>query len=182
MTSTYRFLLRYYFILFPAIALVIFFPMLGRTFASDDFSVIRRVASDRSFLSPGFFRPLSDLSFLLNYLVGRFNPAGYYLFNIILHGIDASLLFYFCLRLQLRMTAPLQQLFAMCAASIFLTYPFHSEAVVWLLGRGASLAAGCGLISLICVVSPGQTRLNMLLSCIFYFVGMLAYESIVCYR
>src|SRR5580692_2818732 len=85
-------------LLFCVLSVVFFFPNLSRTFASDDFEVIRRVGMDRRLLIPGFFRPLSDLTLLGNYLVWGWHAWGYYLFNILIHGVNSYLVMVLCLR------------------------------------------------------------------------------------
>src|SRR5580658_6184670 len=108
-------------LLFCGGAMVLFYSNLGRSFASDDFEVVRRVAVDRQLLIPGFFRPLSDLTLLGNYLVGGFDPAGYYLFNILIHGVNAYMVFVFCRWWGWGGGGG----YALIAALFFLAYPFH---------------------------------------------------------
>ena len=95
MKKLYKKELFYTLFFFLVTAIVLFFPVLHRSFASDDFLVLKRVALDRIILIKGFFRPLSDITLYFNYWIGGFNPVGYYLFNIILHGINSFLLFLF---------------------------------------------------------------------------------------
>ena len=83
-------------VLFCIGSLLLFYRNLGRTFAADDFEVIRRVVVERRFLIPGFFRPLSDVSLYANFLIGGLHPAVYYLFNILVHGVNCFLLYRFC--------------------------------------------------------------------------------------
>src|SRR5579871_3652800 len=83
--------------LFCIASLLLFLPILHNSFLSDDFAVMKRVGADKTIFIRGFFRPLSDVTLYLNYRIGGFNPKGYYLFNILLHGINSYLLFRFCL-------------------------------------------------------------------------------------
>jgi hypothetical protein len=178
-------------LLFCAGALFLFFPNLSRAFASDDFEVIRRVAVDRQLLIPGFFRPLSDLTLLGNYLVGGFDPAGYYLFNILIHGVNAYMVFVFCRRWGWEvgpegkpgMASGRRQDgdrgYALIAALFFLAYPFHSEGVDWILGRGASICTLFGLAALLVLLSGMSQPRKLWWAGIFYFIGMTAYEPAV---
>jgi hypothetical protein len=159
-------------LLFCAGAVVLFYPALGRSFASDDFEVIRRVAMDRQLLIPGFFRPLSDLTLLGNYLVGGFDPAGYYLFNILVHGVNAYLVFVLCRRWGGGGE------YALIAALFFLAYPFHSEGIDWILGRGASICTLFGLAALLVLLSGMSKPRKLWWAGIFYFIGMTAYEPV----
>src|SRR5580704_5316709 len=146
-------------LLFCLGAVLLFFPMLGRTFVSDDFEVMQRVARG-DFRTPGFFRPLSDWSLYLNFLLGGLHPAGYYLFNILVHGINSWLVWRFCRKWPWAGDEGMQRNYAVLAALLFLAYPFHSEGVAWVLGRGASLAALFGLAVLVIVTggSDGGTE------------------------
>jgi len=153
---------------------VLFAPSLGRSFASDDFEVIWRVANG-DFRTPGFFRPLSDWTLYLNYLLGGFRPAGYYAFNILIHGINSYLVFLLGERLKWAGSDRERRQFAWLAGLLFLVYPFHSEGIDWVLGRGASMAAlfGLGVMVLAADCRPGY----LTAAAILYFVGLLAYES-----
>src|SRR6266705_830143 len=120
-------------------ALILFFPIINRSFASDDFLVLKRVGIDKIIRIKGFFRPLSDITLYLNYLAGGFNPVGYYLFNILLHGINSFLLFQFSLKWKWTTNDSQQRVYAFIAGLLFLTYPFHSEGITWILGRGSGM-------------------------------------------
>jgi len=179
-------------LLFCVGSVLLFFPILGRTFASDDFEVMQRVGRG-DFRTPGFFRPLSDLTLYFNYLLGGFHPAGYYLFNIIVHGVNSWLIVLFCLRWRWTEDEGRQRSYALLAGLLFLAYPFHNEGIVWLLGRGASLAVFFGLAALLMAVSDGGRRRGrggwveggwveggrrrLGWAAIFYFAGLMAYET-----
>ncbi|NII27513.1 hypothetical protein HB364_20665 [Pseudoflavitalea sp. X16] len=161
------------------LALVLFAPIIGNSFVSDDFSVLKKVCIDRQLNINGFFRPLSDITLFINYLVGGFNPAGYYLTNILLHALDVLLLFHFCRRWQWTPDTHKQLLFAGIAALLFLTYPFHSEPVVWILGRACLLANTFGMLALVIMVSTWKEPYKIAGVAACYFVGMTGYESVM---
>jgi hypothetical protein len=160
-------------VLFCIGSLLLFYRNLGRTFAADDFEVIRRVVVEHRFFIPGFFRPLSDVTLFGNYLIGGLNPAVYYLFNILVHGVNCFLLYRFCLR-----WGPPGG-YALLAALFFLVYPFHSEGIDWILGRGASLCTMFGLAALLVMVSEGAFARKLFWASVFYFLGMAAYEPVI---
>jgi hypothetical protein len=175
-------------LLFCLGSVLLFFPILGRTFASDDFEVLQRVTRG-DFRTPGFFRPLSDLTLYLNFLLGGLHPAGYYLLNILVHGINSWLVWQFCRKWPRAGDAGMQRNYAVLAALLFLAYPFHNEGIAWVLGRGASLAALFGL-SVLVIVADGAavagagaaapvTGKKIIWAGILYFIGMMAYESVV---
>jgi hypothetical protein len=155
-------------------SLVLFAPTLGRTFASDDFEVIWRVAKG-DFRTPGFFRPLSDWTLYFNYWLGGFRPWGYYAFNILIHGINSYLVFLLCDRLRWPGDDRERHRFAWLASLLFLVYPFHSEGIDWILGRGASMAVLFGLGALI--LAADCRRGYLVWAAVLYFMGMMAYET-----
>lgn len=158
---------------------ILYAPNLGRSFASDDHLVMKRVGMDKIIWIRGFFRPLSDITLYFNYMIGGFNPMGYYLLNILLHGVSTFLFFRFCSLWKWTDDDALQRRYALLASLLFLCYPFHSECVVWVLGR-ASLAANLfGIAALLAVVSSLRLGLRILLCCVFYFIGMAGYESVL---
>lgn len=167
------------FLVFVMLAFVLYLPTINRSFVSDDFLILRRVVYERSFLMSGFFRPLSDLSLYLNFLLGGLNPAGYYIWGILLHGINSFLLFKFCQNWKWTSESLIQNRYALLAALLFLCYPFHNESIVWLLGRASSMASTCGILALYILVSGLRENLKVFLVCICYFIGLMSYESIL---
>src|SRR5664279_1555859 len=127
----------------------------------------------------GFFRPLSDLTLYFNYLVGGLNPAGYYLFGILLHGINSFLLFKFCQKWKWTSNKYTQDRYAFIAATLFLCYPYHNESIVWILGRASSMASTFGILSLILLVTALPERIKILSVCVCFFIGLTSYESIL---
>ncbi|MBS1659781.1 MAG: hypothetical protein JST68_01885 [Bacteroidetes bacterium] len=160
---------------FCAGAVVLFYSNLGRTFVADDFVVMKRVGLDGTIRTPGFFRPLSDVTLWCSYKLVGFRPWGYYLFNMLLHGVNCWLFFLFCLRFKWTDDERQQRVYALIASLLFLVYPIHSEAINWVLGRGASMAAFFALSSLIVVLSGD----GLLWACLLYFLGMTAYEPAI---
>ena len=83
------------------------------------------------------YRPLTTLSFLFNYSVLRNanNPDGYHVLNMILHGINA-LLVYRLVRTQLKHRGA-----ALVVAAIWTVHPLNTEVVTNIAGRADLLAA-----------------------------------------
>ncbi len=165
-------------VLFWLGAFILFAPILHKSFGGDDFSTLKRVALDRVIWIKDFFRPLSDITLFFNYLLGGFNPAGYYIFQIGVHGLSSFLLFRLCLKWEWTTDKDLQKRYAFIAALLFLTYPFHNECIVWGLGRASLMAGLFGILALLIAVSDLAFGRKVLLACICYFVGLAAYESI----
>lgn len=160
-------------------ALVLYIPILGNTFVSDDWLVLKRLAMEGRLNTNGFFRPLSDMTIWLNYQLGGLNALNYYLFGIILRGLSAVLLYRFCLQWPWAEGDDRKYLFAGLSALIFITYPFHNEPVAWILGRGALMAGIFTIAALLILTGTLKHGLKIAGICICYFIGLLAYESIL---
>lgn len=144
--------------------------------AVDDVSIMRVIQSGnvsiRGLLfSPGndYYRPLTVLSFLADFLLYGSNPAGYHLTNILLHLGNVLLLYYLATTLMGKDRDAGN--YALLAALVFALHPINSEAVVWISARTDLL---CCFFSLIClnilirrsrVVTP-LVFLGLFLSCL----------------
>ena len=159
--------------------IILFLPVLNKNFVSDDYVVLKRVCLEGTIGIYGFFRPLSDWSIYLNYLVSGFHPFGFNLVNILLHSVNSFLLFKFCLKWKWTSDDVLHHRYAFMASILFLTYPFHNEAIVWLLGRGSLLAGTFIIAALLIFLSGWNDRIKFFGVCACYFIGLLAYESII---
>ncbi len=143
---------RYWLLLVALVSIGLFSPSLGYGFVEewdDDWLVL----SNPYLADPGWtelaaavdptislqpwgyeYLPLRNLSLLLDRAVWGFQPFGYHLTNLLLHGL-ASLLFY----LLLVRTGP-PPAAAAAGALIFAVHPLHVEPVVWVMGRRTCLA------------------------------------------
>nr|XP_057930614.1 protein O-mannosyl-transferase TMTC3 [Doryrhamphus excisus]XP_057930615.1 protein O-mannosyl-transferase TMTC3 [Doryrhamphus excisus]XP_057930616.1 protein O-mannosyl-transferase TMTC3 [Doryrhamphus excisus]XP_057930618.1 protein O-mannosyl-transferase TMTC3 [Doryrhamphus excisus] len=89
------------------------------------------MAEERSHKS---YRPLTVLTFRLNYLLSELSAASYHMFNVILHAIVCVLFLRVC-RLFLDRTSGL------VAALLFAVHPIHTEAVTGVVGRAELLSS-----------------------------------------
>lgn len=161
------------------LSLAIYAPIMGNSFVSDDYWVIRKVCKDGQLNIEGFFRPLSDITLYLNYLLTGLDPAGYYITNILLHAVDTLLLFHFCRLWKWTNDGKKQLQFAALAALLFLTYPFHNEPVVWILGRASLLASTFGMMALVIMVSNWKEAWKITGVATCFFIAMTGYESVM---
>lgn len=88
------------------------------------------------------FRPLTVLTFRLNYLVTGFNNAGFHIANVILHAIVTIQLLLFGHRV-LR----LPWMWSALLAALFATHPVHSESICYVVGRADLLCAQALLLA-----------------------------------
>lgn len=76
-----------------------------------------------------YYRPLLLVSFILDYHVWGLNPLGFHLMNVLLHCLNAILVFVLCsLIFQ-------NDLLALAAALLFALHPVQVQAVAWVSGR-----------------------------------------------
>lgn len=83
----------------------------------------------------GAYRPLTNVSFALNYAVSGLNPTGYHIVNILLHGVNAVLIYALVLAYLENWSV------ALITGVFFAIHPIHTEAVSAIAGRPEVLAA-----------------------------------------
>ena len=91
------------------------------------------------------YYPLTFTSFYLEHILWEFSPAGYHITNILLHAINAILVFFILQRIGLKYSL------ALFTASLFAIHPIQAESVAW------------------------ATERKNLLSGVFYFSSFLLY-------
>jgi len=117
-----------------AAALAAFGGSLASGFHFDDYAIFQGAALHSPLWSLQQTRPLTYLTFWLNYQAGGQNPLGYHAVNLALH-LAAVWLLYEALR---RLVQPEA---AFIAAAIFAVHPIQAEAVDYIWGRSIVLAA-----------------------------------------
>ena len=136
------------------------------------------------FLKPSQSRQLFYLSLYMNYRLGGRNPAGYHLFNLILHLANA-LGIYLLARLLCRRKSDLsdslvRRWLPFAAAGIFALHPIQSQAVNYVYQRSTLLAAFFTIAAMCAFVWSEQTRrrgLFLLLAGIFFILAAASKES-----
>lgn len=109
-----------------------YYPVVSAGFLSDDFTIIHALQYC-SFADIGlmgiFFRPLTWLSFGIDFHIFGYWAAGYHITNLMLHFIASLGVCYYARLLLKTNTAGL------LAGLIFALHPAHPEAVSWIAGR-----------------------------------------------
>ncbi len=123
------------------------------------------------------YRPLVISTFAVNYALGRLNPVGYHLLNLLLH-IGACWALYFLGR-----ALGLSRAGAIASASLFAVHPIHTEAVSNVVGRAEILMALATLLSIIGYIQAGApARFKIwpaVASWIAFSVGLLSKEQAI---
>jgi len=122
-----------------------------------------------------FYRPLTSLSYWLDFKVWGLNPAAFHLTNIVLHLANSVLLFFILLSLGISV-AP-----AFSSALLFSVFPLHFENVAWISGRTDLLSFLFAALSVWFFVKFLDRRggLYLGLSSLFFLLSLLSKENAI---
>ena len=115
-----------------------------------------------------YYRPLTSLTFALDYQFWKLNPLGYNLTNTFLHCLVSVLFFLILLKMIRNTTA------AFLAALLFSVHTLHTEAVTYIASRGDLLGAALILGALYCYWGRYAK-----MSLFFYALALFAKESAI---
>jgi hypothetical protein len=150
----------------------------GFGFVSDDFMILQRIrAADglrgaAHFFSQSFYdyyRPAGFISFALDWTIWGAMPAGYHATSILLHLLNAGLVFLLARRL-------LSAEMAVLAAALFGLHIVNQEAVYWAAARFDLLATAGGLAVLALVASGWRWRHPA--AALVFLAALLSKESV----
>ncbi|MDP7019503.1 MAG: tetratricopeptide repeat protein [Pirellulaceae bacterium] len=144
------------------LTLVAYLPALWCGFIWDDEGYVTGNGTLRSFaglgsiwFKPGStqdYYPLSFTSLWFDYRIWGLRPFGYHLHNVLLHGLNAVVLW----RLLRRLDIP----GALLAAAVFAVHPVHVESVAWITERKNLLSGLFYLLSLHAFLSFDDLRIQ----------------------
>src|SRR3989344_7541561 len=119
------------------------------------------------------YRPLTTLSFAINFFVGQFNPFSYHLVNLFLHLINSLLVFVLIKSLFKKKSL------ALGTSLLFAVHPIHTEAVNWLVGRAELLSFSLVLASLIFYLNYRRRfkAVHLILALVFFALALSAKEN-----
>ncbi|MGE5279351.1 MAG: tetratricopeptide repeat protein [Deltaproteobacteria bacterium] len=122
-----------------------------------------------------YYRPLVLLSFLIDYRLWGANPLGFHLTQILLHFLNACLVFLLIRTLWNNTRA------AMITAVLFAVHPIQAVAVDYIADRGNLLAALLQLSALLCLLRVREQRDKttdmLLLSGLLFAAALFAREN-----
>ncbi len=171
-----------------AAALIVYLNSLGNAFHYDDYhSIVRnpfiRDAGNifKFFLGPGMFssspgmvmyRPLLLVTYTLSYGLSEYEPWGWHVINILLHGFNACL-FYVLMRRYFSKAV------SGAAALVFAVHPFTAEPVNYISARSSLLVATFFLASFALYIRHLDTKKAGLLivSVILFALSFLSKEN-----
>ncbi len=122
-----------------------------------------------------FYRPLQNISFMLDAQISGGNIWGFYFFNLIFHLLTCIGVFLLLKKLKF------DELTAFLSTLIFAVNPLFTHSIAWIPSRGDILIGMFGVFWFINYISFSQKKnyLSLLLSGIFYFAAMLSKESAI---
>ena len=126
-------------------------------------------------LARDVYRPVATLSFAVDYRLFKLNPMPYHLENILLHILNALLLY-------ILLDAVFGSLpFSLIASLVFLTHPAQTEAVTWISGSSNVLFTFFYLASFIFYIrSQRKSRpVYLWLSLLFFTLSVFSKETAV---
>jgi protein O-mannosyl-transferase len=142
-------------LLFALIVAVLYGNTLQAPFVFDDLKNIRNNTSIRinaptidnllkaAFSGPSHRRPVANLSFALNHLLGGYHVIGYHLVNGFIHWL-AGVFLYLLIQLTLDISSPkkpLNRWIALFSALIWLVHPIQTQAVTYIVQRMTCMSA-----------------------------------------
>ena len=131
-------------VILVVIGTVIYANSFGNGFVWDDFPLLVHNSRIRNLgnipamfldLKGGGYRPLREASYALDYFFWGLNPWGYHLGNLLLHLLNAVLVYLIINRLFGRWKL------ALLVAIFFVSHPIATESVTWISGRRDVLTA-----------------------------------------
>lgn len=122
-----------------------------------------------------YYRPLTLLSLVMNYQFGRLNPWGYQLTNILLHALNAFLIYVLLLSIGFNFLA------AFFSAVFFCILPVAEWVVNYTIGRSDLLQACFELLSLIVLIGylKNQHREMLYTSLVLFALAIFSREMAI---
>jgi len=168
---------KYPVLLFAAFIVFLFlYNPLNLYFLSDDFDSIFNLRLKNSFLHS--YRPFSELTIKADHFLWGKDAAGYHFTNILIHFLSSGVLYVFSMQVYcISFDKSETKQYAFFTALFFLFYPYHSESLFWIDGRGASLCTLMSLLSLSFYFKKNQSPNYYFLSLLFFTIAALSYEA-----
>ncbi len=167
------------------ITLAVYYPVLNARLVNiDDFEIISNLTGDmspkaliREFVNvhiDRYYRPISQISFILDYNIWQWQSSGYHLTNYIVHLFNGILLWLILRRLQTIFHYRNRLLTAGCAL-LYSVHPLTCESVAWVSGRTDIIATFFCLAAFYFYLSSHRVRFISVPVCML--LGLWTKES-----
>ncbi len=122
-----------------------------------------------------FYRPLTSVSYWLDFKIWGLNPAAFHLTNILFQAVNSVLLLFILFRIGLGREA------AFSGALLFSVFPLHFENVAWISGRTDLLSFFLGALSTVFFLRylEKTSRISLGLSALLFLGGLFCKENII---
>lgn len=151
-------------------SLAIFFPSLNIYFLSENISHIIKVLKNISYSD--YYRPVFDISLIVDHFLWSFNYTGYHFSNLIFHTINTLFVYY------LANMFFENRIYSLFAGFLFLLHPIHHQNIFWIDGRTDMLCFLFYLPSLVLFLKSyhKSNQTLYILSCVFFILAIAAKE------
>ncbi len=149
------------------LGLIAYFNSFDGVFVFDDLNHILRNERIHEVWPPGQLlaarRPVLDLSLAVNYAIGKTDPWGYHLVNVVIHLL-AGLTLYGIVRRTVgrwggeHRHAPAAPWLALVVAAIWTVHPLQTQSVTYIVQRSESMMGMFFLLALYCVIRGVDSR------------------------
>ncbi|MEW6558159.1 MAG: tetratricopeptide repeat protein [Elusimicrobiota bacterium] len=126
-------------------------------------------------------RPITYLTFTLNYYFGKLNTFGYHLFNLVVHIFNAILIFILTRKILLFFPQspnfPISQflIFPFFVALFFTVHPINISSVLYIFSRSVLLATFFYLMALLLFIKATEKNSLISLSPISYLLSLICF-------
>lgn len=146
-------------------------------FLADDFFHIPESVKN-IWIQQNSVRPIGNITLLIDFFFSNSNALGYHISNILIHSLNSFLVAILSKKLFNYFTIlPSTNWLTWIVGIFFFVYPFHSEAVFWIIGRSGSLGALFFVAALICFLLRERSLLYSIASILFFQLAIFSYES-----
>ncbi len=184
---------RTVFIFLSLIGLLIYLNSFDVPFHYDDFHYLQenlqiksfktlwdRLSEDYSSVFTG--RPFLLFTFFLNYKLGGLDTFGYHLLNLLIHIINAFLLYLLFFRYGETDKGKGYSLRYLLASVLFLIHPINTESVTYISSRSSELSAFFMLASMLCFFRATENKFHLgfyTMSVVFFILGLSTKETAI---
>jgi tetratricopeptide (TPR) repeat protein len=154
---------------------------IGDILTHDQFAGIAG-AQDNPIYKGGRYRPLSQVTFAIEYQLFKLNPFVGHLINIMLYGLLAVLIFFLLKNLfKDKIGNSWYASIPFIATAIFIAHPLHTEVVANIKSRDEIMGMMGGILVLIYSLKYFERKKisYLILSFLFFFLGLLSKESVI---
>jgi hypothetical protein len=172
------------------ISLILYYHVINAFLSSDDFAWIYQIKTKGAFhlwmSEPHiYFRPITSLTFFLDYTIWGLNPIGYHLTSLLFHSLCAFQLYITTSLLlnRVKLQANHIKIASLLATFIFLILPSHAEAVSWISARSDLIVTFFCLTAFNFYLAYKKTHLKIyfVLSYFLFLCALLSKETAIIY-